>query len=81
MMQQSQELKEVKDAFEKWRTTRIKKEPVPEHLWLSALKLLNNHSLSGVSKNLGLSFHQLKHFPWLCAQINQQNLFCRKDTQ
>lgn len=71
MKEQSQELTEVRQEFEKWRTTRIKKESIPEHLWSNAVKLLTTHSISVVSKSLGVSYSQLKHFNSIYNQHNE----------
>jgi hypothetical protein len=71
MKEPGQELKEVKQEFEKWRTTRIRKESIPEHLWSRAVKLLISHSISEVSKNLGVSYNQLKRFQDIYNQNNE----------
>ena len=52
----------VQEQFEIWRSTRAKKrEPIPSHLWHQAAELCRVHSISRVSRQLRLSYSDLKH--------------------
>jgi hypothetical protein len=53
-------LKEVADIFEQWRTTRNKRDRVPESLWQVAVKLAPFYSISKIARTLRLNFNELK---------------------
>lgn len=50
----------VRQQFQDWRSSRIKRAPIPEHLWQSAVALCRVHSISHVSQRLRLSYADLK---------------------
>lgn len=51
----------VQEQFETWRSHRSKKrEPIPRHLWQAAAKLCQEYPPSYVSKQLRLSYADLK---------------------
>jgi hypothetical protein len=50
----------VRQQFQDWRSSRIKQEPIPEHLWHAAIGLCRSHSISHVSQRLRLSYADLK---------------------
>jgi hypothetical protein len=53
-------LEAVCEEFEKWRQTREKRTAIPEHLWIAAIELSENHSVSKISKILGLNYTDLQ---------------------
>jgi hypothetical protein len=54
-------LESVGYQFEKWRETRKSpREPIPENLWVAAIRLCNNYSINHVSRSLHLSYTTLK---------------------
>lgn len=53
-------LEGVRQQFEDWRKTRIKREMIPTHLWEAAIALSNNHSVSQISQALRLNYSDLK---------------------
>ena len=51
----------VQKHFETWRSNRAgRREPIPQHLWQAAAKLCRNHPMSHVSRQLRLSYSDLK---------------------
>ncbi len=55
------EIEIVQEQFEAWRSGRInRREPIPQHLWQAAAELCRNRSVSHVSRQLGLSYSDLK---------------------
>ena len=48
------------NAFEQWRATRNRREPIPDHLWLLVEPLTKHYNLSQISKNLHLNSAQIK---------------------
>jgi len=54
-------LEAVQHQFEQWRRERgSRREPIPEHLWQAAAALCREHSISRVSRQLRLSYAELK---------------------
>jgi hypothetical protein len=53
-------MKSAINAFEEWRTTRNRREPIPDHLWLLVEPLTKHYSLSQITKNLHLNTAQIK---------------------
>jgi len=54
-------LKSVQKQFEAWRSGRAKKrEPIPQHLWQAAAGLCKEYSIAQVSRELRLSYTDLK---------------------
>ncbi len=54
-------LETVQHQFEQWRSERSsRREPIPEHLWQAAAELCRDHSISRVSRQLRLSYTELK---------------------
>ena len=56
----SQSLSEVKEQFKTWRKTRKNPRPIPDKLWVAAVSLTANHSISQISKELVLDYSVLK---------------------
>ena len=56
----SQSLSEVKEQFKTWRKTRKNPRPIPEKLWVAAVSLTANHSISQISKELVVDYSALK---------------------
>lgn len=55
-------LQDLRKEFEQWRQTRSsRREPIPGHLWAAAATLCQTHSIAKVSKQLGLSYTDLKN--------------------
>ena len=51
----------VQKHFEAWRSGRAnRREPIPQHLWQAAAELCHNHSITHVSRQLRLSYSDLK---------------------
>ena len=54
-------LETVRHQFELWRSERrSRREPIPGHLWQAAAELCRDHSISQVSRQLRLSYTELK---------------------
>jgi len=53
-------LEEVKRRFEHWRETRLKRSPIPNDLWASAVSLAKEHSICTIAKTLRLDYNVLK---------------------
>jgi hypothetical protein len=53
-------LKEIQNRFEDWRKTRQKREPIPEVLWESAVKVAQYNPIGRVSRVLRLDYRKLK---------------------
>jgi len=53
-------LDQAKQAMTHWRSTRTKRRPIPDRVWDTVLPLINQHSYSTISKELGLSYQQIK---------------------
>jgi hypothetical protein len=51
---------DVRQLFEKWRKERQQRSPVPEDLWVSAINLFPEYSISAISKDLRLQYSALK---------------------
>ena len=56
----SQSLSEVKEQFKTWRKTRKNPRPIPDNLWVAAVSLTANHSISQISKELVVDYSALK---------------------
>lgn len=68
-------IKNVQHQFQTWRSTRSRREPIPDHLWQAAIKLCRDHSISHVSQQLKLSFTDLKkrlNLPQPCLSVDCQ---------
>jgi hypothetical protein len=57
----SSTLEEAKKAIADWRATRIKRRPIPDRVWDVVLPLVNQHPYSTISRELGLSYQQIKN--------------------
>jgi hypothetical protein len=54
-------LETIQKQFESWRSSRTKKrEPIPGHLWQAAAGLCREYSIAQVSRELRLSYTDLK---------------------
>jgi len=53
-------LAEVQSRFADWRKTKHHRSRIPEDLWAAAVMLCQEHSLSKISQELGLSYTDLK---------------------
>ena len=53
-------LETVRKQFEHWRNNRIKMERIPQHLWQAAAGLCKEYSIAQVSRELRLSYTDLK---------------------
>lgn len=51
---------DVRQLFKKWRKERQQRSPVPEDLWVSAINLFPEYSISAISKDLRLQYSALK---------------------
>lgn len=52
-------LEEVHHAFESWRASRVKRGPIPDHLWSMVEALLPHYKKSKISKALNINTTQL----------------------
>ena len=51
----------VQEQFEAWRSGRVnRREPIPQHLWQASAELCRDHSITHVSRQLRLSYTDLK---------------------
>src|SRR6056297_2158026 len=57
---ESPSLDTVRRQFEQWRSSRTKREPIPQHLWDAAAELCQSHPITHVCRHLRLSFADLK---------------------
>jgi hypothetical protein len=53
-------LEETKRLIMYWRATRTKRRPIPDEVWEAVLPLIGRYSYSIISKELGLSYQQIK---------------------
>ena len=53
-------ISEVKEQIKTWRKTRKNPRPIPDKLWVAAVSLTANHSISQISKDLALDYSALK---------------------
>ena len=53
-------LEETKRLIMHWRSTRTKRRPIPDEVWEAVLPLIGRYSYSIISKELGLSYQQIK---------------------
>ena len=51
----------VSNAFEQWRSTRKKRDRIPESLWEAAMELSPSYSAHRIAKTLRLNYWELKH--------------------
>ena len=54
------QLDNVKQAFDDWRTSRPKMEKIPSYLWGLVKPLIDEFPIAMISRVLGLSYAQLK---------------------
>jgi hypothetical protein len=55
------EIVTVQEQFEEWRSVRAsRRESIPQHLWQAAADLCREHSITQVSRQLRLSYSELK---------------------
>ena len=53
-------VREVQDAFERWRSSRKAREQIPSKLWGMAAKLCETYSLNRIARCLRLNYTALK---------------------
>jgi hypothetical protein len=68
-------IENVRLQFQNWRSTRNRREPIPNHLWQAAIELCRVHSISHVSQCLKLSYTDLK------KRLNLPQPFLSNDCQ
>lgn len=56
------EVEKVYRRFERWRSVRRGRSPIPERLWMAAAKVAREYGVNATSKALGLEFKKLKAF-------------------
>lgn len=54
------EIQKARDSFKMWRKTRVGKGRIPERLWDLAINLGVEYGVSHTSRELGLSYRDLK---------------------
>ena len=57
----SSSLDHAKQAMANWRSSRTKRRPIPDRVWDTVLPLIKQYSYSTISKELGLSYQQIKN--------------------
>jgi hypothetical protein len=60
-------LEAVKSRFDHWRSTRIKRTKIPEHLWNDVKELSKTYGHSQISSSLGISY------PKLCSHLEEMD--------
>lgn len=53
-------LEEVHQLFEQWRSQKRRRDPIPTALWKAAVALSTKHSINEISRQLRLSYTELK---------------------
>ena len=53
-------LEQVREQFEIWRQSRVKRSAIPDVLWQAAVNLCQKHTISKVSSTLRLNYAVLK---------------------
>ena len=53
-------LEEIQEQFIAWRSSRSRREPIPDALWESAVSLAEDYSIGRISRVLSLSHSDLK---------------------
>ena len=53
-------LAEVQALFEEWREKKKGRDPIPPALWAKAVALSKIHSINAISRDLRLSYNELK---------------------
>ena len=56
------EISDVKQHLDEWRNSREKRSAIPAHLWSEVLNLVGRYSSSILSRVLGISSQQIKHY-------------------
>lgn len=54
------DIEQVRQQFQAWRQSRVKRTPIPQHLWKAAVGLTGRYSICHVSKALKLNYTALK---------------------
>lgn len=57
---QSPTIEVVLKKFEQWRTSRVKRSRIPNHLWDAAVELYDKYTICQISKALRLNYNDLK---------------------
>lgn len=55
------DLRTARESFEHWRSTRKKRERIPDSLWAAAMALSPTYSAFRIAKTLRLNYKELKH--------------------
>lgn len=50
----------VREAFNQWRSTRTRRQRIPEELWQAAAELSESHSLCQIATELKLDYNRLR---------------------
>jgi hypothetical protein len=53
-------LEEVHELFERWRSGKKGRDPIPPALWKAAISLAGQYSINRIARHLGLSHKELK---------------------
>jgi hypothetical protein len=69
----SQALVEVREAFQTWRSTRRRGEPIPDELWARAVALLPDHEVSSVCYQLHVSADRLRRRAGINGELSPNN--------
>jgi hypothetical protein len=54
------QVEELAERIEHWRTTRSKRGPMPQELWLTAVDLAKTHGVGAIARWLKLDYYSLK---------------------
>ena len=74
-------LETVAEHFEQWRSSKKKRERIPEQLWQEAIDLLNRYGISQVTRTLRLSGSDLNKRRGMTARARRAKLTKTKDTR
>lgn len=66
---------EVQALFEQWRENKKRRDPIPPVLWAKAVALSRTHSITAISRDLRLSYSELKSRASADHSHEQHNAF------
>jgi hypothetical protein len=74
------DLKSIQQQLEAWRAGKTGREPIPDYLWAAAVRLCRDHPITRVSRELRLSFNDLKKRMPEATAVRFTELECRPIT-
>lgn len=64
---------QARRRIDRWRETRKQRSPMPEHLWLAAVALAEEHNVHLVARGLRVSYESLKYRVAAAADKRRSN--------